>query len=600
MSKLNLAVQLKQAVANVAKLDTHPLAGADAHDKLNYLKGLSLVIHADKNKHAEEAAYFGALFRTLNPGQGTLDELLAFAEKPDFTDMTAIRQLLRRQEITGMAFLLDLVMLAAADAAISEEEKALIAACREFVGWGHTIFNRWYTYCAILAIGENNAVFENCLRAFPTTLTDHLLQHRGFVRSSGGANTWDREALRNDLPPDWVVPQLETSLALAPADSMAAQVKTALAAVATLGSHPLKEANLEDKLNYLKALCLAMAADGTIAGEESVYFGAVARTLIADNLIQGLRDFTANPDLSEVANMIEVFKKSDDYKKALLLDAAMLVHADGHYHQDEQDLVVQLRDLLGWDRDRFNGVRALAEAVAKTSEGPVLDDLCRDQMSALCRHLVEYRGLALAAPPSAASLGFTFKNHYRSYDYVVNGSQVSETPVSLRQFFPFLQYLEAQGRLTGKNDVLCLDTGEELVALSENGLELINDRLVSAPEINDEPILHISPLAASLYCAWLSRGDERRYELPRVEDDSTGYISHFIGPNFLFRHGSKGRVYKYEETKGSYMKIGKDAHAVPDKICREATLYVVPTEGKNDEPIASPLHSSCFYVFMSI
>lgn len=606
MAKLNLAAQLKEAVAKVIRLDNHPLVGADDQDKINYLKGLSLVIYADKNQSAEEVAYLGALFRTLNPGQETLEQLLAFAEKPNFADMLAIRELLRRQEITGVVFLLDLVMLAAVDAAITDEEKALIGACREFVGWDHTIFNRWYTYCATLATVESNTVFENCLRVFPATLTDHLLQYRGFDRSlAGELKAWDKEALRGDLPSDWVVPQLESSLAQAPADSMAAQVKTALDAVMTLGSHSLNEASLEDKLNYLKALCLVMAADGTIAGEESVYFGAVARTLVGDDLVQGLRAFAANPDLAEVANMIDVFKKSDEYKFAFLLDAAMLVHADGQYDQDEQDLVVQLRDLLGWDHERFDAVRALAEAIVQTPEGSVLNDLCRGLSPALCRHLVEYRGLALAAPPSAASLDFTFKNiniNQQFYGSVVNSSQISKKPVSRRQFFPFLQYLEALGKVAGKNDVLCLATGEELIALTENDLERKHDGLVFIPKKKDNPIRHISPLAATLYCDWLSRSDERRYDLPRVKSDSYGDISNFMDSDgWLFRYVSKVRVFKFKPTNATYMKIAANVHAKPDVICREAILYIVPTEGENPEStaLASAQGSSPFFTAFS-
>lgn len=546
MAKMNLAAQLKQAVDNVYRFDTHPLKNADAEDKIKYLKALSLIVHADKVKHSEEVAYLGGLFRTLNPGAETLDALLAFAQKPDFADLPSIRGFLRRQDSIGIAFLLDLVMLASADSAVTDEEMAMIGACRDLVGWDHTIFNRWYTYCATVASRENYAVFETCFAAFPDKSADHILQFRGFSRSLSGTAEWNKEALRDNLPQDWAVPQLESILAQAPADSLAVQVKNALAETAFLSSHPLKNAALEDKLNYLKALCLVMGADESIVFEEKAYFGAVTRTLVPAELVPGLLDYAANPDLSEIANMMEVFSKSEDYKICLLLDAAMLVHADGHYHQDEQDLVIQLRELLGWDQNYFDGFRKLAEAMATVPEGPVLSRLCRQVSVNLSRHLLEYRGLALGEIPSPLTLGMQFEQIALYAGSVINGTQISKQPVTLQQFLPFLQYLQVLGQVKVEGDLLCLNTGAELISLAQHGIEFTNENFEINSKVKDEAVCYLSPLAALMYCSWLSTDDNNAYDIPHVKLENN-YMSNINGNyRFLLKRGTSGYVYKYE------------------------------------------------------
>jgi len=573
MAKLNLAAQLKQAVDNVYKFYTHPLMNADAEDKIKYLKGLSLIIHADKVKHTEEVAYLGGLFRTLNPGTETLDALLAFAEKPDFADLPLIREFLRRQDSIGIAFLLDLVMLAAVDSAVGDEERAMIGACRDLVGWDHTIFNRWYTYCATVASRENDAVFENCIKAFPDKSAEHILQFRGFARSISGAAWWSKEALHDNLPQDWAVPQLESILAQAPADSLAVQVKNALAETAFLSSHPLKNAALEDKLNYLKALCLVMGADESIVFEEKAYFGAVTRTLVPADLVPGLLDYAANPDLSEIANMMEVFSKSEDYKICLLLDAAMLVHADGHYHQDEQDLIIQLRELLGWDQNYFDGFRKLAEAMATVPEGPVLSRLCHQVSVNLSRHLLEYRGLALGEIPSPLTLGMQFEQIALYAGSVINGTQISKQPVTIQQFLPFLQYLQVLDQVKVEGDLLCLNTGAELVSLAQHDIEFTNENFEVNLKAKNKPVCYLSPLAALMYCSWLSTADNEIYDIPHVKLENNYMSTINNNGRFLLKRGTSGYVYKYELNF-------KDEKLDQQKIVY-TNLFIIKTENKS-------------------
>lgn len=174
---------------------------------------------------------------------------------------------------------------------------------------------------------------------------------------------------------------------------LAAQLKQSLQNASSFDSHPLKEANLEDKINFLKALSLVMAADERVATEEQAFFGAVTRTLVNNDILQGLLAYARDPDLSEVSAMVKTMAKSSDFQMALIFDATMLACVDGEFDKCEENLIEQLRGIIKWDHGTFDELHGHAKAVATTPEGPALDKLCATIPVSLIGHILEHRGV---------------------------------------------------------------------------------------------------------------------------------------------------------------------------------------------------------------
>ena len=592
MATLKLAAKLKQSLDNVSTFDSHPMQSAGDEDRLNYLKALSLMVYADQSRHPEEVAYFGALVRTLKPAETTLDRLLAFAESPDFSDALAMMETLRKQEPIGIAFLMDMTMLATVNAGVGEEEKAVIGACRGFLGWDHTIYNRWYTYCATVAGAEKSEALPTCLTALPALCTEHVLQHRGMNSSTTGAawDRWSKETLRGNFSEDFQQGHLEPLLAKSPPESMASKIKKGLEAAAVFTTHPLKEAGLEDKMNYLKALSLVMAADERIAPEEQAFFGAATRTLVGNDMLQGLLAYALEPDLSEIAAMIETMAKSHDYQMTLVLDAVMLANADGSIHQDEKDLIEQLRKIVKWDLATFDAAYTLSIALVTQPEGLVLDTLCLDMPTPLIGHILAHRGITITTDHDvAAELGIVFENiRPMSYGEVLNGNQISKGPVTVRQFQPFFCYLASRNELQVVEGKLCLTNGDELVALSGSGLTLTDENKFSAESEENAPLKHLSPMAASMYCKWLNSFGGRTFSIPHVKGDSDQWVSIFTGSkDILVRHGRQLKIYAFDDASDLYLRMSHVPGAEENLACPGATLHLV-TNSENNESCESP------------
>ena len=174
---------------------------------------------------------------------------------------------------------------------------------------------------------------------------------------------------------------------------LAEQLKQSLQNASSFDFHSLKKANLEDKINFLKALSLVMAADERIALEEQAFFGAVTRTLVNNDILQGLLAYARDPDLTEVSVMKETMAKNRDFQIALIFDAAILAYVDGEFDKREENLIVQLRELIKWDHGTFAELHGHAKAIATTPEGPALDKLCATVPASLISHILEHRGV---------------------------------------------------------------------------------------------------------------------------------------------------------------------------------------------------------------
>ncbi len=374
---LKLAEQLKQTLDQVVAFDGHPLQAADEEARHAYLAGLGMLLHVDGELHPEEKAFYGALCRTLLP-ETSLEELLQSAEQgpADEDTLTCLMDALRGDDHYALAFLLDGVMLIAADGELREEEWATLAAFRPLLGWDWQLFNAWSHYARVLATCEDQDRLNRVLGELPESLTAHLLYHRGLARKVEGPEEWDKEAVRGKTQGDAL--DLEAALEVLirgeDPDARALRNHRAIWQVIRFDRHPLQEAELPDKLNYLKALALTMAADETIHPEETAWFGAIACTLVGQSMLASLLEWAQNPDLdNEITAMMATLKKEKDWQRVLILDSVMLAHADGELHQDEAELIGQLRALIGWDKDSFRDVYLWAVIVATAPDGPTLD-----------------------------------------------------------------------------------------------------------------------------------------------------------------------------------------------------------------------------------
>ncbi|WP_300673677.1 TerB family tellurite resistance protein [Desulfoluna sp.] len=587
MAKLNLAAKLKQSIDNVKRFSSHPLQNEDNNTKLNYLRVLSLMIYADQTCHEEEKAYFGSLFRTLNPEGATLEDLLAFAEHPDFSDVEAITTTLREQEQTGIALLMDLLMLAAVDSEIKDEEKALIGACRGFLGWDNEIYNGWFTCCQTIATDEKSEAFKKMLQMIPEECVGHVLAHRGLSQAEIQRtwSTWDKELLRQSLQGKLPAFSLESLLALAPQESMAVRVKEALEGTAFFKTHPLKEARLEDKMNYLKVLSLVMVADEKVVPEEQAYFGAVTRTLVGSDMLQGLLDWANNPDLSEIARMTETMPQDDQYKVCLILDACMLAYTDSILHEDEVDLIGQFRSIVGWDHEKFKYIYNLGKAISIIPEGLNLYALCKHFPAGYTLHILEYRGIKITPSDCDLQLGIELEEiRNMKYGSVVNANRISKYPITVRQFHPFLDYLRYIYDLNVSSNILETESGEQLINLRINGFTRCkNGGIQFKNENENNPVCSISPLAANLYCDWLTLSTEKKYQIPIVKGDKDKDISLFTNTRgFFISHGSKICVFPFKTQ--DHVRLSNLKKLDNNKISHMAELYVVETKSQANKP----------------
>ncbi|OQY16990.1 MAG: hypothetical protein B6I36_09570 [Desulfobacteraceae bacterium 4572_35.1] len=397
MAKLNLAAQIKKRLNDTAKFDHHPLQTMADEHKVNYLKALSLMIYADQTRNEDEAEYFGKLFRTLNPSAITLEELYSFAENPKFDDIDGLKRTLSMQEQTGHSFLFDFVMLAAADGEISTDEKALIAVSRGLLGWDQDKLNQWYRISEQVAADPID-VIERFRKNFPCKVIDHILQHRGLKRTKADAVSTKTFSVPSNIGfVAGMYSKLETLEVYLPPvhkTSMACKLKDALNEVLVLRSHPLQDADLEDKMNYLKVLSFVLMADEQIATEEVSYFGAIIRTLVDKSMVQVLLAYAANPDLTELPAITATLEKSEDYKICLILDAAMVAYADGDFNSDEDELIRQLREIIGWGHGQFGNAFDIAKKVAEATAEGTLNRLILEIPKGLAIHILEYKGMS--------------------------------------------------------------------------------------------------------------------------------------------------------------------------------------------------------------
>jgi len=351
-------------------------------------------------------------------------------------------------------------------------------------------------------------------------------------------------------------------------------------------SHPLLEAGLEDKINYLKALSLVMAADGNIEPGEKAYFGAATRTLVGAEMFEGLLDFAREPDLSEVAAMMDTMAKSEVWQMALVLDSVALAAADGDVHQDEESLIQELRKLIKWDHRRFKSFERYATSLVREPEGLVLDALFFSQPASLVGHIMAYRGIHITKKPNLASqLGMSFEEiGYLSYGEVINGDRIIDTPVSVAQIVPFLDYLQCLYVLQESEGILKLDNGGEFLDLGSNGLSFREGAFSLDKSSKDRPVSGISPLFAQSFCMYMTALEENEFEIPAISFHGE-QIRSFLGKNYdhpsiFVKHGKSVKLIKLKKHFSSYITEAKKVDI--NSIYPGSLLFIVEKEVKKN------------------
>lgn len=559
MAKLNLAQQFKKSLDDISTFDQHPFQGVEDEEKINYLKKLCPMIHADQQKHKDETAYFGRLYRTIDPKGITLDELLAFSEDPDLEEcLNPFSECLEGRDSYGISLLMDMTMLATADGAISDDERALISAYRNLFEWGYSTLSSWYACCETVATAEEGSNLNRAIKSLPTLVTAHAMQYREIKYSPSSLSfaDWNTAEIKSwDLRE---LSDLRTFMDELPPDHIATKVKLVFDTSLMLSTHPLVEANLEDKMNYLKALSLVMVADGQIHPAEKIFFGTITRTLIGDGALEGLLAYATEPDFSDVPAMKATVAKNERYKHSLLLDAAMLAHSDGDFANDEFEMITQFQELFDWNSEQLEKNYKLLCKMAFAPEGMRLNLLFTSMPEGLADHILEFRGIKGEIISNLASIfGIKFtKVKEMDYGSLTNASKVCTKCVTVQQFSLYLQFLLDFDEAKLKDDKLIFNSGEEIVSLSQNGL-IITDNVVSFTEENAaNPVMSVSPLGGSLYCKWLSSFSEDEFAMPKIMlSGSSNTVSLFTKNSdaFIVKRGKSYYLHpKIERNSSSY------------------------------------------------
>ncbi|MEY8193699.1 MAG: TerB family tellurite resistance protein [Cycloclasticus sp.] len=116
---------INDATAEANAFEHHPAADFSMEEQLLYLNGLALVMNADGDIDAREVEYLRILIKSMNLDQTILDDMTAFAQKPDKDTVQAFFLAFRRKPVAQL-FLFDALMMSRRDEQVHEREKAVI------------------------------------------------------------------------------------------------------------------------------------------------------------------------------------------------------------------------------------------------------------------------------------------------------------------------------------------------------------------------------------------------------------------------------------------------------------------------------------------
>jgi uncharacterized tellurite resistance protein B-like protein len=116
---------INEATTETDAFETHPVRDMGLEERLLYLQGLGLVMHADGSIDAEEIEYLRVLIKSFDMDESTIDSFISFAKQPDKDTIQAFFQTFRDTKYASV-FILDALMIAYKDDDFDDKEKAVI------------------------------------------------------------------------------------------------------------------------------------------------------------------------------------------------------------------------------------------------------------------------------------------------------------------------------------------------------------------------------------------------------------------------------------------------------------------------------------------
>ncbi|MCP4177999.1 MAG: hypothetical protein GY756_09550 [bacterium] len=119
----------------------------------------------------------------------------------------------------------------------------------------------------------------------------------------------------------------------------------------TFVNHPLAEASLQDKENYLKALSVIVLADSEINDLEETYFSSILRTFNVNK--SKLKDFLCYAEETSIfsdRHSIAKTLSNCEYTAAFIIDAMVIAHID-YFHDVEKKVMEKFLLLYGLQKN---------------------------------------------------------------------------------------------------------------------------------------------------------------------------------------------------------------------------------------------------------
>ncbi|HJO92812.1 MAG TPA: hypothetical protein QF753_05395 [Victivallales bacterium] len=116
-------------------------------------------------------------------------------------------------------------------------------------------------------------------------------------------------------------------------------------------NHPLAEATLHDKENYLKALSVIVLADSEIKDLEKTYFASILNTFNIDK--SKLNDFLCYAEETSIFSDRHSIAKTlanCEYTAAFIIDAMVIAHID-YFHDVEKKVMEKFLLLYGLQKN---------------------------------------------------------------------------------------------------------------------------------------------------------------------------------------------------------------------------------------------------------
>jgi hypothetical protein len=116
-------------------------------------------------------------------------------------------------------------------------------------------------------------------------------------------------------------------------------------------NHPLTEASLENKENYLKALSVIVLADSEINDLEETYYASILKTFNIDkSRLKELLCYAEETSIFSDRHSIAETLSNCEYTAAFIIDAMVIAHID-FFHEVEKKVIEKFLVLYGLQKN---------------------------------------------------------------------------------------------------------------------------------------------------------------------------------------------------------------------------------------------------------